>query len=96
MGNNNLTKMQLSPVMIIDQAATKRIKAWNIIFQNAGTLSCTINGGWTLAPGSVLNLGHDNPGYIIEDNFSFVFAAGAGTKRIEILEINPVLQLHNQ
>jgi len=86
----------MSPVMVITSSGTKRIKAWNIIIQNAGTLACTLNNGWTLAPGYVLNLGHDDPRFVFDDTFSFIFASGAGTSRIEIIEINPALPTHNQ
>ena len=91
----SLKSIQSSPVMIITGAKKVRINAFALIIQNKGTLAATMNGGWTLAPGDVLNVGFDNTDFQINDTFDFSFSSGVGTTRIEILEFNLGTAAHN-
>lgn len=81
--------------MILTAAKKVRIAAFAIIIQNKGTLAATMNGGWTLSPGDVLNIGFDNTDFQINDTFDFAFASGVGTARIEIIEFNLGTAAHN-
>lgn len=56
----------------------------SITIHNNGTVNATINGNLTIKPGSTLQIATPNSYAVIEDMIRIAFAAGAGTKLIEV------------
>lgn len=90
-----LRKLQIMPAEVVTSGGSIRLKCFGFLIHNAGTVTAYLNGNFTLPPGFVLNVGYDNPVFEFDDKISISFAAGAGTKQVEILPFRLGLESHN-
>ena len=56
----------------------------SMTIHNNGTVNATINGNFTIKPGSTFQIASPNSYVIIEDTIRIAFASGAGTKLLEV------------
>lgn len=82
-----VTELRVHTRAPVTENKTIQVEAQGIILKNTGTTTATMNRHYTLLPGETLNLGVSNDiNIIIVMDASFIFT-GAGTNKIEILEL---------
>jgi hypothetical protein len=71
----------------ITDPAQVQIRARAVLIQNMGTLDAYINTHLTIRAGASLQIAPFPDNGVFYDDWTITFAAGAGTRRLEIVEV---------
>lgn len=71
----------------ITAGAQVQIRARAVTIQNTGTLDAYINTHFTIRAGATLQIAPFSDNGVIYDDWTITFASGAGTARLEIVEV---------
>ena len=87
---NRLVQYDLEVKKPVTNNKTETVIGKSILLNNAGTNTLTVNGNWTMAPGTTFQFNVPFPGEIIETRLKIKFIDSGGTNRLEIMTASPI------